>query len=145
MNIVCVIPELHFQVMTFCSKLGRLDYLSMHSKLQPIQSHVHVLHTNAGLNTTQCWVNIGQNTCWVVFNQQLGYMFNPTFWAVTQPLGLNNPVAGFAHILPSAGLYFVLHILWNRFYLKYIIPPYYFFECTHTLTCKNIYMSYNRF
>ncbi len=59
----------------------------------------------AGLNTAQCWVNIGQNTCWDVFNQQLGYMFNPTFWAVTQPLGKNNPIAGFVHILPSAGLY----------------------------------------
>ncbi len=22
---------------------------------------------NAGLNTAQCWVNIGPNTCWVVF------------------------------------------------------------------------------
>ncbi len=32
-------------------------------------------------------------------------MFNPTFWAVTQPLGQNNPIAGFIHILPSAGLY----------------------------------------
>ncbi len=28
-------------------------------------------------------------------------MFNPTFWAVTQLLGLNNPIAGFIHILPS--------------------------------------------
>ncbi len=28
-------------------------------------------------------------------------MFNPTFWAVTQPLGLNNPIAGFIHILHS--------------------------------------------
>ncbi len=62
---------------------------------------------NAGLNTTQCWVNIGHNTCWIVFNQQLGCMFNPTFWEVTQPLGLNNPIAGFIHILPSAGLYLI--------------------------------------
>ncbi len=35
--------------------------------------NVTIVHSkNAGLNTTQCWVNIGQNTCWVVFNQQLG-------------------------------------------------------------------------
>ncbi len=27
---------------------------------------------NARLNTKQCWVNIGQNTCWIVFDQQLG-------------------------------------------------------------------------
>ncbi len=27
---------------------------------------------NVGLNTTQCWVNIGPNACWVVFKQQLG-------------------------------------------------------------------------
>uniref|UniRef100_A0A671Q5Z8 Otoferlin b n=1 Tax=Sinocyclocheilus anshuiensis TaxID=1608454 RepID=A0A671Q5Z8_9TELE len=27
-------------------------------------------------------------------------MFNPTFWVVTQPLGQNNPVAGFVHISP---------------------------------------------
>ncbi len=34
----------------------------------------YILYTlkHAGLNTTQCWLNIGQNTCWVVFNQQLG-------------------------------------------------------------------------
>ncbi len=25
-----------------------------------------------GVKYNQCWVNIGQNTCWVVFNQQLG-------------------------------------------------------------------------
>lgn len=50
MNIVYVIPELHFQVMTFCSKLGRLDHLSIHSKLQPIQSHVHVLY----MHTLKC-------------------------------------------------------------------------------------------
>ncbi len=28
-------------------------------------------------------------------------MFNPTFWAVTQPLGQNNSIAGFVHILPA--------------------------------------------
>ncbi len=38
-------------------------------------------------------------------------MFNPTFWAVTQPLGLNNPIAGFVHILHSAGLYLTQHFL----------------------------------
>ncbi len=38
-------------------------------------------------------------------------MFNPTFWAVTQLLGLNNPIAGFVHILPSAGLYLTQHFL----------------------------------
>ncbi len=42
-------------------------------------------------------------------------MFNPTFWAVTQPLGLNNPIAGLVHILPTAGLYLTQHFL----------------ECTH--------------
>ncbi len=30
---------------------------------------------NAGLNTTECWVNIRQSICKVVFNQQLGYIF----------------------------------------------------------------------
>ncbi len=30
---------------------------------------------------------------------------------VTQPLGLNNPIAGFVHILPSAGLYLTQHFL----------------------------------
>ncbi len=38
-------------------------------------------------------------------------MFNPTFWALTQPLGLNNPIAGFVLILPSAGLYLTQHFL----------------------------------
>ncbi len=38
-------------------------------------------------------------------------MFNSTFWAVTQPLGKNNPIAGFVHILPSAGLYLIQHFL----------------------------------
>ncbi len=44
----------------------------------PISDHClyilyYILHSkNAGLNTTQCWVKIGLNTCWVVFNQQLG-------------------------------------------------------------------------
>ncbi len=66
---------------------------------------------NAGLNTTQCWGNVRQNTCWVVFNLQLGWMFNPTFWAVTKLLGLNNPITGFIHILPSAGLYLTQHFL----------------------------------
>ncbi len=50
-------------------------------------------------------------TDWVVFNQQLGWMFNPTFWPVTQPLGQHNPIAGFVHILPSAGLYLIQHFL----------------------------------
>ncbi len=54
---------------------------------------------------------MGQNTCWVVFNQLLGSMFNPTFWAVTQPLGQNNPTAGFVLILPSTGLYLTQHFL----------------------------------
>ncbi len=38
-------------------------------------------------------------------------MFKPTFWAVTQPLGQNNPIAGFVYILPSAGLYLTQHFL----------------------------------
>ncbi len=38
-------------------------------------------------------------------------MFSLTFWAVTQPLGLNNPIAGFIHILPSAGLYLTQYFL----------------------------------
>uniref|UniRef100_A0A672QRH7 Otoferlin n=1 Tax=Sinocyclocheilus grahami TaxID=75366 RepID=A0A672QRH7_SINGR len=38
-------------------------------------------------------------------------MFNPIFWVVTQPLGQNNPVAGFVHISPSAGLYLTQHFL----------------------------------
>ncbi len=66
---------------------------------------------NSGLNTTRWWVNIGQNTCWLIFNQQLGYMFNPTFWAVAQLLGLNNPIAGFFHIWTSAGLYLTQYVL----------------------------------
>ncbi len=41
------------------------------------------IYTNAGLNTTQCWVNIGQNTL----------------------LGKNNPIAGFVRILQCAGLF----------------------------------------
>ncbi len=56
-------------------------------------------------------------------------MINPTFWAVTKPLGLNNPIAGFLHILASAGLYLT----------------HYFFECRKTygfalanLQCKNV-------
>ncbi len=55
--------------------------------------------------------------CWVKYSPMLGKYWtehmlgcfqptvNPTFWAVTQPLGKNNPIAGFIHILPSAGLY----------------------------------------
>ncbi len=31
-------------------------------------------------------------------------MFNPSFWTVTQPLGQNNLISVFVHILPSAGL-----------------------------------------
>ncbi len=38
-------------------------------------------------------------------------MFNPTFWAVTQPLGKNNPIAGFVHILPNTTLYLTQHFL----------------------------------
>ncbi len=38
-------------------------------------------------------------------------MFNPTVWTVTQPLSLNNPIAGYVHILPSAGLYLTQHFL----------------------------------
>ncbi len=55
--------------------------------------------------------------CWVKYSTMPGKYWtehmlgcfqptvNPTFWAVTQPLGKNNPIAGFIHILPSAGLY----------------------------------------
>ncbi len=38
----------------------------------PKSSYLSCFIYNAGLNTTQCWLIIGQNTCWVVFNQQLG-------------------------------------------------------------------------
>ncbi len=38
-------------------------------------------------------------------------MFNPTFWVVPQPLGQNNPIAGFVHILSCAGLYLNQHFL----------------------------------
>ncbi len=38
-------------------------------------------------------------------------MFNPTFWAVTQPLDQNNPIAGFVLNLPSAGLYLTQYFL----------------------------------
>ncbi len=38
-------------------------------------------------------------------------MFNPTFLVVTQMLGQNNPIAGFVHILPNAGLYLTQHFL----------------------------------
>ncbi len=52
---------------------------------------------------------------WLVLTQQLGEMFNPTFWVVTQTLGQNNPIAGFVHILPSAGLYLTQHFLeWSK-------------------------------
>ncbi len=98
---------------------------------------------NAGLNTTQCWVNIGQNTCWVVFNQQ---MFNPTFWAVTQPLGLNNPIAGFIHILPSAGLYWTQHflecgclfysiLLFSHWMIPFMLPHHLTFNAKFEVLC----------
>ncbi len=38
-------------------------------------------------------------------------MFNPTFWAVTQPLGQNNPIVEFVQILTSAGLHLTQHFL----------------------------------
>ncbi len=34
-----------------------------------------------------------------------------TFWVLTQPLGQNNPIAGFVHISPSTGLYLTHHFL----------------------------------
>ncbi len=46
--------------------------------------------THAGLFSTNSWI-----TC-----------LNPTFWAVTQPLRLNNPIAGFVHIFTQRWVVF---------------------------------------
>ncbi len=48
---------------------------------------------------------------WVVVTQRLGYC--PEGWVkhLTQFLVESNPIAGFVHILPSTGLYFIQHLL----------------------------------
>ncbi len=66
-------------------------------------------------------------------------MFNSTFWAVTQPLGLNNPIAGFVHNLPSTGLYLTQHFLVYIFCMTifYIPNPTQYLNLTTTLLTFN--------
>ncbi len=45
-----------------------------------------------------CWVKYGQT-------QQLACFDPAIFCLVTQPLGQNNPVAGFVHIIPNTALF----------------------------------------
>ncbi len=56
------------------------------------------------LNTTQYWVKCGQT-------QHLGYYLEGWVKNVTQQLVDNNPIRGFVHIVPSAGLYLTTHFL----------------------------------
>ncbi len=48
---------------------------------------------------------------WVVLTQLLGYCPEGLVKLLTQLLVENNPIAGFVHILPSAGLYLTQHFL----------------------------------
>ncbi len=97
--------------------------------------------------------------CWVKYNPVLGKywtehmlgcfqptMFNPTFWAVTQPLGLNNPIAGFIHILPSAGLYWTQHflecgclfysiLLFSHWMIPFMLPHHLTFNAKFEVLC----------
>ncbi len=57
---------------------------------------------NAGLNKTQCWVNMTEHI--------LG-CFQPTMGKCLTNLLGSNPAAGFVDILPSAGLYLTQHFL----------------------------------
>ncbi len=68
-------------------------------------------------------------------------MFKPTFWVVTQPLGQNNPIAAFVHILPSAGLYLAQHFLecinrWLHLKMKWKIYCIYFPNTSSRFYCK---------
>ncbi len=79
--------------------------------------HAYSLVNNV-LHFKNCWVKYNPvlGKYWTehmlgCFQATVGYSFNPTFSAVTQPLGLNNPIAGFVHILPSAGLYLTQQFL----------------------------------
>ncbi len=48
---------------------------------------------------------------WVVLTQRLGYCTEGLVKQLTQLLVENYPIAGFVHILPSAGLYLTQHFL----------------------------------
>ncbi len=41
-----------------------------------------IMHPFLGYLATYCWLNIGQNTCWVILTQLVGQMFEPTHCVV---------------------------------------------------------------
>ncbi len=83
---------------------------------------------------------------WVVLTQQLGYC--PEGWVkhLTQLLVENNPIAGFVHILPSAGFYLTQHFLEYSYediamWQKTLVSPIYF--CKHYRFWKHMHNIHN--
>ncbi len=76
--------------------------LSLYIIIITIELSKEKIKNYTGLNTGQRWVTYGQT-------QRLGYCPEGWFKHLTQLLVENNPIAGFVHILPSAGLYLTQH------------------------------------
>ncbi len=57
-------------------------------------------------------------------------MFNPTFWAVTQPLGLNNPIAEFRPYFTQSWIVFNPAFFREQFYV--------IFACNLKLSCLGV-------
>ncbi len=89
----------------------------------------HVYNVDFGeTHSKKCWVkyNPALGEIWtnpaieVVLTQRLGYYPEGLVKHLTQPLGQNNPIAGFVHISPSAGLYLTQHFLECNFQTSFI-------------------------